>query len=94
MNGMRRIFPEAWEAFADFLPEQERADLLGNYHRRLIDPNPEIHLPAARVWSRYEGSCSTLRPNPEALSSLLEPTAALGLAWIEAHYFINKCHDI
>ena len=91
MNGMRRIFPEAWEAFANFLPEQERADLLGNYHRRLIDPNPEIHLPAARVWSRYEGSCSTLRPNPEALSSLLEPTAALGLARIEAHYFVNKC---
>ena len=91
MNGMRRIFPEAWEAFANFLPEQERADLLGNYHRRLIDPNPEIHLPAARVWSRYEGSCSTLRPNPEALSSLLEPTAALGLARIEAHYFVNNC---
>jgi|TARA_A100001037_G_scaffold303324_1_gene337026 proline iminopeptidase len=91
MNGMRRIFPEAWEAFANFLPEQERDDLLGNYHRRLIDPNPEIHLPAARVWSRYEGSCSTLRPNPEALSSLLEPTAALGLARIEAHYFVNNC---
>ena len=91
MHGMRRIFPEAWEAFANFLPEQERDDLLGNYHRRLIDPNPEIHLPAARVWSRYEGSCSTLRPNPEALSSLLEPTAALGLARIEAHYLVNKC---
>jgi len=91
MHGMRRIFPEAWEAFANFLPEQERDDLLGNYHRRLIDPNPEIHLPAARVWSRYEGSCSTLRPNPEALSSLLEPTAALGLARIEAHYFVNNC---
>tara|TARA_B100000676_G_C18016707_1_gene810095 strand:- start:687 stop:1640 length:954 start_codon:yes stop_codon:yes gene_type:complete len=91
MYGMRRIFPEAWEAFANFLPEQERDDLLGNYYRRLIDPNPEIHLPAARVWSRYEGSCSTLRPNPEALSSLLEPTAALGLARIEAHYFVNNC---
>ena len=91
MNGMRRIFPEAWDAFANFLPEQERGDLLRNYHRRLIDPNPEIHLPAARVWSRYEGSCSTLRPNPEALSSLLAPSVALGLARIEAHYFVNNC---
>ena len=91
MYGMRRLFPEAWETFANFLPEQERGDLLGNYRRRLIDPDPEIHLPAARVWSRYEGSCSTLRPNPEAVSSFLEPATALGLARIEAHYFVNDC---
>ena len=91
MYGMRRLFPEAWETFANFLPEQERRDLLGNYHRRLTDPDPEIHLPAARVWSRYEGSCSTLRPSPEAVSSFLEPATALGLARIEAHYFVNDC---
>lgn len=91
MTGMRRLFPEAWADFANFLPANERDDLLGNYHRRLIDPDPEIHLPAARVWSRYEGSCSTLRPNPDAVSSFLEPQTALGLARIEAHYFVNDC---
>ena len=91
MTGMRRLFPEAWNAFANHLPEDERDDLLTNYHRRLIDPDPAVHLPAARVWSRYEGSCSTLRPNPEAVSSFLEPATALGLARIEAHYFVNDC---
>jgi proline iminopeptidase len=91
MYGMRRLFPEAWATFANYLPVQERGDLLGNYHRRLIDPDPKIHLPAARVWSRYEGSCSTLRPNPGAVSSFFEPATALGLARIEAHYFINDC---
>jgi len=91
MTGMRRIFPEAWREFADYLPEDERGDLLGNYHRRLVDPDPEVHLPAARIWSRYEGSCSTLRPNPEAVSSFLDPATALGLARIEAHYFVNNC---
>ena len=39
--------------------------------------DPKIHLPAARVWSRYEGSCSTLRPNPGAVSSFIEPATAL-----------------
>ncbi|MEC8163216.1 MAG: prolyl aminopeptidase [Pseudomonadota bacterium] len=91
MYGMRRLFPEAWETFANYLPVQERGDLLGNYYRRLIDPDPKIHLPAARVWSRYEGSCSTLRPNPGAVSSFIEPATALGLARIEAHYFVNNC---
>ena len=53
---IRFVFPEAWRAFAGFLPDAERADLLGNYHRRLIDPKPSVHLPAAHAWSRYEGS--------------------------------------
>jgi proline iminopeptidase len=91
MTGMRRFFPEAWRAFAEHLPDSERVDLLAGYYRRLTDPDPDIHLPAARAWSRYEGSCSTLRPNPETVSSFLEPTTALGLARIEAHYFVHDC---
>jgi len=41
---MRFVFPEAWRAFAGFLPEVERGDLLGNYHRRLIDADPAEQL--------------------------------------------------
>ena len=62
MHGMRNVFPEAWRAFAGFLPAAERADLLGSYYRRLTDPDPAVHLPAAHAWDRYEGACSTLLP--------------------------------
>ena len=31
VHGMRTIFPEAWRAFAEFLPEGERGDLLVSY---------------------------------------------------------------
>lgn len=89
MIGMRRIFPEAWRRFTEFLPASERSDLLGSYYRRLTDTNPDIHMPAARAWSQYEGSCSTLLPNPGTVASLADPNVALGLARIEAHYFIN-----
>ena len=44
-----------WRAFAGFLPEAERGDLLAGYYRRLIDPDPAVHMPAAHAWSRYEG---------------------------------------
>jgi proline iminopeptidase len=50
-----------------------------------------VHLPAARAWSQYEGSCSTLLPSPETVASFAQDRTALGLARIEAHYF---AHDL
>ncbi|MEO8739708.1 MAG: prolyl aminopeptidase [Casimicrobiaceae bacterium] len=87
---MRFVFPEAWRAFSGFLPSAERDDLLASYHRRLVDPDPAIHLPAARAWSRYEGSCSTLLPDPELVAHFEEDRVALAIARIEAHYFVNN----
>jgi proline iminopeptidase len=89
LYGIRTVFPEPWEKFSGFLPPAERDDLLRNYHRRLIDPDPAIHMPAARAWSIYEGSCSTLLPSPETVAYFAGDTVALGLARIEAHYFVN-----
>jgi proline iminopeptidase len=89
LYGIERVFPEAWRAFASHLPEAERGDLLGGYYRRLIDPDPSVHMPAARAWSIYEGACSTLLPNPETVAAFGEDRLALGLARIEAHYFIR-----
>jgi proline iminopeptidase len=91
LHGMQAVFPEAHAAFVSFLPEAERGDLLGSYLRRLCDPDPGVHLPAARAWSVYEGSCSTLLPSPENVTSFAQDRTALGLARIEAHYF---AHDL
>lgn len=91
MTGMRRFFPEAWRAFADFLPEEERDDLLGGYYRRLLDEDPAVHQPAAEAWSRYEATCSTLLPNAETVDALSSPDSALALARLEAHYFAHHC---
>ncbi|MCH7931826.1 MAG: prolyl aminopeptidase [Proteobacteria bacterium] len=89
LYGLRSIHPEQWRAFAGFVPEDERDDLLAAYHRRLSDPDPAVHMPAARAWSTYEGSCSTLLPSPETVAEFQRDVMALGLARIEAHYFIN-----
>jgi proline iminopeptidase len=89
MEGMRAVFPEAWRAFAEFLPEAERTDLLGSYYRRLIDPDPAIHLPAAAAWDRYEAACVTLLP-AAAPDTGDDAAASLAIARIEAHYFVNR----
>ena len=89
LYGMRRFFPEAWRTFSGHVPQSERHDLLGAFHRRLTDPDPLVHLPAARIWSGYEGACSTLQPNLESVKQFAGDQVALGLARIEAHYFVH-----
>ena len=91
LYGLRNLFPEAWRAFAGAIPAEERADLLNAYYRRLTHPDPAVHMPAARAWSVYEGSCSTLLASPETVAYFASDVVALGLARIEAHYFK---HDI
>ncbi|MBX9629252.1 MAG: prolyl aminopeptidase [Burkholderiales bacterium] len=91
LYGMRNVFPDIWRNFAEFIPAAERDDLLGAYRKRLEDPDPAVHLPAARTWSLYEGACSTLMPSEDAMRHFGDDGVALGLARIEAHYF---AHDI
>ena len=90
LYGLRQIFPEAWRAFASYIPEAERGDLLTAYYGRLTNPDPAVHMPAARTWSVYEGSCSTLLPNPALVADFATDRIALGLARIEAHYFRHE----
>ena len=90
MHGMCNVFPEAWRAFSGFLPPSERGDLLGSYHRRLTDPDPAVHMPAARAWDRYEGACSRLRPVIDPLWKFDSDVSTLAIARIEAHYFVHQ----
>jgi proline iminopeptidase len=89
LYGLGRVFPEAWRRFAEMIPEPERQDLLHAYSRRLFDADPRVHLPFARAWSEYEGACSTLMPNPDLVRRAADD--ALGLARLEAHYFLHHC---
>lgn len=87
LYGLKTLFPEAWQTFVTPLSLPERENILAAYHQRLMDPDPAVHMPAARTWSTYEGSCSTLLPNPETVGYFSGDTVALGLARMEAHYF-------
>jgi proline iminopeptidase len=90
MHGIGRFFPDVRRKFVEALPAAERSDLLANYYWRLTDADPAVHLPVAHAWSRYEGACSSLLPNPELVAHFDDDAAALALARIEAHYFVNQ----
>jgi proline iminopeptidase len=89
MHGMRMFFPEAHADFTAGVPQQERADLLQAYARRLFGADPDAALRAARSWSAYEGRCAFLHPNADAVTDLSADALSLSIGRLEAHYFLH-----
>jgi proline iminopeptidase len=89
-GGASRIFPDRWEEFVAPIPEDERGDLIGAYHRRLTHPDLFTRVRAARAWCRWEGSTVTLRPDPGWASAFgASDRALVASARIENHYVRN-----
>ncbi len=88
--GASEIFPDAWEAYRDAIPPEERHDFLSAYYKRLTSENTEVRLNAARAWSVWEGRTSKLIPEPASIARFDGAEFALAFARIECHYFTNK----
>jgi proline iminopeptidase len=90
VHGARWFHPKAHQAFLGLLQPEERGDVLHSYLRRLSSPDPAIHLPAARVWSYFEGHRVSLLPPPPSLPGGAEQDASdLAIARMEALYMAN-----
>ncbi|WP_243231893.1 prolyl aminopeptidase [Microbacterium sp. CIAB417] len=89
-GGAAALFPDLWEDFLAPIPVLERNRMLEAYHRRLADPDPAVHVPAAVAWSTWEASTITLRPDAETIARMSEPEAAVAFARIENHFFVNR----
>lgn len=88
-GGAASIVPDRWEDFIAPIPILERSRLMQAYHRRLADPDPAVHVPAAIAWSKWEASNLTLRPDPSLVASMTSPREAVAFARIENHYFLH-----
>jgi proline iminopeptidase len=89
-RGANWIYPDAWEAFENHIPPEERGDYLSAYYRRLTSPDPKVQLAAAKVWSTWEGSTSKLIVDSDFVQRFEQDQFALAFARIEAHYFYYK----
>ena len=88
-RGASVLFPDQWERFLEPIPVDEREDLLGAYHRRLIGDDEDSKVAAARAWSYWEGVTSHLLPDPAHTLPFEQADFAIALARIETHYFVN-----
>ena len=89
-GGARFIFPERWERYLAYIPEDERDNLVEAYWRRLDHADPQVRLEAAQAWSDYEGGSTTLIHDPIDPGHFEDPHVALSVARAEAHYFRHQ----
>ena len=88
-HGASELYPDTWQSYLAPIPEDERDNLLEAFHRRLTSDDEAVRLAAARAWSVWEASASFLVQNRDFMEKLDAPDAALAMARIECHYFMN-----
>lgn len=89
-EGASNLFPDAWDAYEQAIPEDERGDFIKAYYQRLTGEDEAVKLASAQAWSVWEGSTSRLYPDPAMIDNNGSAQFALSFARIECHYFINK----
>jgi proline iminopeptidase len=90
--GMQNHFPEVWNDFYHFLPENERKNLIASYCERFLHSEHEkVALPAIRAFAHYDFTCSFLEKDPTYVAKLIEDDSfILSLGRIFGHYSINN----
>lgn len=89
-GGAAALLPDLWEQFVAPIAPIERNNMIEAFHRRLFDPDPAVHLPAALAWTGWEAAAVTLIPDPENIDRMLQPATATAFARIENHYFLHQ----
>lgn len=86
-GGAGRFWPEVWSRFEALVPEDERGDLIGAYHRRLFSGDVAMETRFARAWSSWENALASIH----STGAGGEPPGdyARAFARLENHYFTN-----
>ena len=99
LGGLAHFYPEVWRRLGNYLPENERGDVLNAYAKRIFSNDDSINTPAAIEWNAYESSIMRLKPleasaspaqkSAEELSQ--EQVTELARARVQIHYVQNQC---
>lgn len=89
-EGASRLFPDAYDRYITPIPENERDDLIGAFHKRLTSTDNETRLAAARAWACWEGETITMRATGSAPPRFANDSFVDAFARIENHFFVNK----
>ncbi|WP_126975286.1 prolyl aminopeptidase [Frigidibacter oleivorans] len=84
-GGAGKFWPDLWAGFCQPIPEAERGDLIGAYHRRLFSGDYATEARHGRIWAHWENALASVDhdlPLGEAA-----PDYARAFARLENHYF-------
>lgn len=86
-GGAGNFFPDLWQQFMAPIPEDERDDLIGAYHRRLFSGDLAEESRLGRVWSNWENALASV--GTEGFWGEGPSDYARAFARLENHYFQN-----
>lgn len=89
-QGMKKVFPESFEECTRCIPEEEKADLLGSFYRRVFHPDPLISKPAAEAFIKFDLICGSHHPDPDKVNQFLQNEAfVLSVSRLFLHYAVH-----
>ncbi|PWR02177.1 prolyl aminopeptidase [Meridianimarinicoccus roseus] len=86
-GGAGMFWPDVWQRFTQLIPEDERGDLIGAYHKRLFSGDLVLETRYARAWAAWENALASIRNDGASGESPAEYARAFSR--LENHYFIN-----
>ena len=86
-GGAGAFFPDLWERFVAPIPQEERGDMIGAYHRRLFSGNLMEETRFGRTWANWENALASV--NNEGVTGESPAEYARAFARLENHFFQN-----
>jgi len=86
-GGAGAFWPDLWDRFQSLIPEDERHDMIGAYHRRLFSGKTLEESRYARAWASWENALASI-DSPGAMVDGPSDYAR-AFARLENHYFVN-----
>ncbi|MFJ6323719.1 MULTISPECIES: prolyl aminopeptidase [unclassified Rhizobium] len=87
-HGLGRFFPAEWARFRAAVPSEDRdGHLVDAYYRLLCNPDPDIHVKAARDWHDWESASILIDPRATLSARWSDPRFVTARARIITHYF-------
>ncbi|MWD27177.1 prolyl aminopeptidase [Aquicoccus sp. SCR17] len=87
-GGAGQFWPETWDRFRSLIPEDERDDMIGAYHKRLFSGDLQEEIRHARAWASWENALASVQSNGDGGAAGGEYSRAF--ARLENHYFTHR----
>ena len=99
LGDVRQFYPEVWHTLLEYLPENERGNVLTAYENRIFSDDAKINQAAAIQWNAFEGALLRLKPIennvPQTPKTAHEISAAnqteVARARVQIHYIKHQC---
>jgi len=84
-GGAGKFWPDLWSRFVEMIPQDERDDLIGAYHKRLFSGDLMLETRYARAWAAWENALASIQHDGPAGESPADYARAFSR--LENHYF-------